>query len=76
MQAHAEYWRAAIDAGSAVCFGLVGDPAGPFGIGIVDTADEAQAKAFTDGDPVVQSGRGFGYDVWPMPFGITMATHR
>jgi hypothetical protein len=71
MQAHAEHWQAATARGSAICFGLVADPQGPFGIGIVDVDGEDQARAFTDADPVIASGRGFRYDVWPMPFGVT-----
>ena len=70
MQEHAEHWRGAMGRGEVVAFGLVADPNGPFGIGILQTDDEAAARTFTDADPVIRSGRGFRYDVLPMPFGV------
>lgn len=70
MRRHAVHWREAMGRGQVVAFGLVGDPKGPFGIGIVQVEDEAAARAFTDADPVVASGRGFHYDILPMPYGV------
>jgi uncharacterized protein YciI len=70
MQQHADHWRAAMTRGQVVAFGLVGDPAGPFGIGILQVEDDAAAQTFTNADPVVQSARGFRYDILPMPFGV------
>ena len=69
MQAHGVYWRDAMNRGHVVAFGVVGDPAGAFGIGIVEFSGPEEAQAFTDGDPVIKAGRGFRYDVLPMPFG-------
>lgn len=71
MQAHAEYWKQAIESGHALVFGLVGDPAGPFGVGIVELDDERAVRRYTDDDPVVLSKRGFRYEILPMPFGTT-----
>jgi hypothetical protein len=73
MQQHAVYWRELMEEGRVVTFGVVADPAGVFGIGVVEVADEAEVRHLTDGDPVIGSGRGFSYDVYPMPFG---AVHR
>ena len=73
MQEHAAYWRDWMARGRVVTFGVVADPAGVFGIGVVEVADEAEVRHLTDGDPVIGSGRGFSYDVYPMPFG---AVHR
>jgi hypothetical protein len=70
MHRHAEHWREGMGRGNVVAFGLVGDPNGPFGIGILQTDDEAAARAFTNADPVIQARRGFSYDVLPMPFGV------
>ena len=70
MQRHAEHWREAMGRGEVVAFGLVGDPRGPFGIGILQVEDEAAAHAFTGADPVIVADRGFRYDVLPMPFGV------
>ena len=71
MQAHGEYWTQGIERGHAVVFGLVGDPAGPYGIGIVEFEDKRAAQRYTDNDPVIMSNRGFRYEVLPMPFGVT-----
>lgn len=73
MQQHAAYWKEWMAKGRVVTFGVVGDPAGVFGIGVVEVDDETEARRITDDDPVVRSGRGFRYDVLPMPFG---AVHR
>ena len=40
-------------------------PAGVFGMGIVEAADEAAARAITDKDPAVMEGVG-RYEVYPM----------
>lgn len=70
MQEHAAYWTDYLSRGNVVAFGLVGDPSGAYGIGIVDFPGEAEARAFTDADPTIRSGRGFRFEVLPMPFGV------
>ncbi|MGH7627658.1 MAG: YciI family protein [Gemmatimonadaceae bacterium] len=70
MQQHGAYWRGCMDRGTAVVFGVVADPAGAFGVGIIEVADEAEAKALTAEDPVIRSGRGFRYDLQVMPMGV------
>jgi hypothetical protein len=69
MQEHAEYWQRGRLSGHVRAYGLVADPAGPYGVGIVDFHDEAGARAFTDGDPVSVAKGGFRYDVFLMPMG-------
>ena len=69
MNEHAGYWRSWMEKGNVVAFGLVADPAGPYGIGIIEVEDAAAARNLTDNDPTIRSGRGFSYDVQPMPFG-------
>jgi uncharacterized protein YndB with AHSA1/START domain/uncharacterized protein YciI len=66
MQAHAKYWHGLLQAGSVVVFGPVGDPNGPWGLGIVRAADEATAHALEAADPAILSGRGFRYELLPM----------
>ena len=70
MQSHAEYWTEWTTRGHVVAFGLVGDPAGAYGIGIVEFENEAGVRGFTDRDPAILSNRGFRYDVLPMPLGV------
>jgi hypothetical protein len=73
MQEHAAHWNAGLAAGSVIAFGLVADPAGPYGVGLVTFPDEAAARAFTDADPTIRSGSGFRFDVHPMPRGLVRA---
>jgi uncharacterized protein len=65
MAAHAAYLSGLIDKGIGVAFGPVFDPAGAWGMGIVEAADEAAARALTDKDPVVIAGIG-RYEIAPM----------
>jgi hypothetical protein len=55
--------------GNVITFGLVADPSGPFGMGVVEFAGEAEVRAFTDGDPTIRSGQGFAFKIHPMPMG-------
>ncbi|HEU4562806.1 MAG TPA: YciI family protein [Longimicrobium sp.] len=70
MQEHGAYWREWLAKGHVIAFGLVGDPRRAFGIGIVEFDNEEEARAFTDGDPTIESGQGFAFEVLPMPFGV------
>ena len=66
MQRHAQYWKARQDKGEVVVFGPVLDPNGPYGMGVVAAADDAAARAFADGDPVITAGAGFRCEISPM----------
>jgi hypothetical protein len=44
----------------------VGDPEGPWGLGVVRAKDLAALLAFQAGDPVIRAGRGFRYVNLPM----------
>ena len=65
MEKHAAYLSGLVDKGPGVAFGPVFDPAGAWGLGIVEAADEAEARAFTDADPVVIAGIA-RYEIVPM----------
>ncbi|MEI9983760.1 MAG: YciI family protein [Aliidongia sp.] len=52
--------------GKLVVFGPVGDPKGVWGLGVVRSADEGEARALADADPVIQADRGFSYEILPM----------
>jgi len=73
MQEHGAYWREWLTKGNVVTFGLVLDPAGAYGIGVVEFEDETAVRAFTDNDPTIRSGQGFRFDIQPMPFGAVRA---
>lgn len=66
MGAHLVYWRASMAEGNVVVFGPVGDPQGPWGMGVVKAADEAAVRAWADNDPAILSGRGFRTEILPM----------
>jgi len=66
MQEHAGYWGALLNKGGVVVFGPVMDPKGPYGLGVAEFADAAEAQQFADRDPVIQAGRGFSYEINPM----------
>ena len=67
MAEHAEYWQKLAIDGHAVAVGPVFDPAGPWGMAIVETENEAEAVAFGAADPVIRAALGFRYEVMPMP---------
>lgn len=58
MGRHAAYWRPWVDSGRMVVFGPVLDGSGSWGLGVVETDDEQELRAFADGDPVVTTGTG------------------
>ena len=76
MQEHAGYWQKLADRGIALVVGPVLDPAGAWGLAIVDVNDAAAASALTDEDPIARSGSGFRYEIHPIPQAILRTTHQ
>ena len=70
MKQHATYWREWLAKGNVVAFGVVDDPGGAFGVGLVEFDDADQARVFTNNDPTIKSRKGFSFDLLPMPMGI------
>jgi uncharacterized protein len=66
MQQHVAYWTGLADRGIALVFGPVADPAGSYGIGVVEIEEE-QVADLTANDPVTTSGRRFKHEVYAMP---------
>jgi uncharacterized protein YndB with AHSA1/START domain len=66
MDQHGRYWRAKLGEGPVVAFGPVGDPAGGWGLGILEAQDEAELKHFLAADPAVASIPGFRYELLPI----------
>jgi uncharacterized protein YndB with AHSA1/START domain len=67
MGEHVGYWGRKMADGVALAFGPVADPKGAWGLGLLRASDEAAIAAFEAADPAVASGRGFRYEVLPMP---------
>lgn len=74
MQAHFAYWQRLADEGRAIAVGPVFDPAGPFGLALIEVDDQAQAEALSQADPVITAGLGFHYQVFPIPSLILRAS--
>lgn len=56
MQEHIAYWAPLVEQGTALVYGPVLDPAGTFGLAVVEADSEAAVEAIRDGDPAVTSG--------------------
>jgi hypothetical protein len=70
MEEHFGYWAALIDGRQAVAYGPVMDPAGTYGIAVVEVEDESNARRIAESDPAIRSDAGFGFDLHPMPDAI------
>jgi uncharacterized protein YciI len=66
MEEHFAYWANLIEQGSVVAYGPVLDPAGTYGIAIVEADDEAHVHSLGRSDPAVARGVGT-FAVFPMP---------
>ena len=67
MQEHAAYWQGLLARGVAVGFGVVADPRGPHGVGLVELADDGDPQPLAAADPVILANAGFAYEILPMP---------
>ncbi len=66
MEEHFAYWQKLVDEGSVVAYGPVGDPAGTYGIAIVESDEEERVHAIGRSDPAAIHGVGT-FEVFPMP---------
>jgi uncharacterized protein len=67
MQEHAVYWRGLMDQGLVVVVGVVADPTGAYGIGVVELEDDADPHVLGANDPAVKANAGFRFEMHPMP---------
>ena len=56
MGRHAAYWQPFVESGQMVVFGPVLDGTGSWGLGVLESDDEDELRAFAAGDPVVTTG--------------------
>lgn len=66
MNQHAVYWAPLVENGTVIVLGPVGDPTGPYGLGVVRSADAAANAAILAQDPAIKSGMGFRYETAQM----------
>jgi uncharacterized protein len=53
MMQHAGYWRGLMNKKIVLVFGPVMDPAGVFGMGVIEAEDDATVKSLLDKDPAI-----------------------
>jgi len=56
MQEHADYWAAQFAKGTVLIIGPVLDAKGAFGIAVLQTATEEEARTLAMNDPTVKAG--------------------
>jgi uncharacterized protein YndB with AHSA1/START domain len=66
MGRHVAYWAGLLAEGRAIVFGPVGDPKGPWGVGVVRANSEAEVREIEKNDPAISSDAGLRYEVLPM----------
>ena len=67
MRAHREYWRSYVEVGRVAAMGAVDDPAGAWGVAIIEADSAAEVESLQARDPVLAVARGFAYQNYPMP---------
>jgi uncharacterized protein YciI len=74
MAAHIAYWTGLTGHGTAVVFGPVsGDPAGSWGLAVVDAAAEDEVRQLGHGDPAIHSGMA-RFEIYEMPNAIARSS--
>jgi uncharacterized protein YciI len=69
MARHVAYWQELTQRGTSIVFGPVGDPAGPWGLAVVEAETNEQVQALGEADPAIASGLAL-FEVCPMPGAI------
>jgi len=64
MMQHIEYWAALMNKGKVAVFGPVADPAGVYGMGVVEVENEEELIDFMNNDPAATINR---YEHYFMP---------
>jgi uncharacterized protein len=67
MAEHAEYWSGHMDRGAVVAFGPVADPAGIWGLAVLETESRDAAERLAADDPAITSGTMARFELLPMP---------
>lgn len=70
MRRHAAYWTSLLARGTAIVFGPVADPAGPWGMGVLRLRAGESLESFVSQDPAILADIGLRYETTPMPKAI------
>ena len=65
MKEHSSYFQRHFDAGKLLLYGPVMAPDWAFGVGILEVADEGEARQFGENDPSVRAGLN-RWEIYPM----------
>jgi hypothetical protein len=65
MKEHNVYSRENFEAGKLLVYGPVMAPGGAFGLGVLEVADEGEARQFCENDPSVRGGLN-RFEFYPM----------
>ena len=68
MMQHVAYTRGHFDAGKVLIYGPVLAAEGSFGMGVLEVADESEARNLMENDPSVKAKLNT-YEIWPMHLG-------
>jgi uncharacterized protein YciI len=66
MQEHGAYLKGYVDNGTVIVMGPVLDPAGAWGMAVVEAGSEDEVRTIIAKDPTVLSGLGFRWEIYPM----------
>ena len=69
MGRHVEYWTGLAERGLVIVFGPVADPAGSWGLAVVEAESDGDVRALGVDDPAVNSGMA-NFDVYCMPMAV------
>jgi uncharacterized protein len=72
MGEHAAYWEGLLEQGVIVAFGPVADPAGSWGLAVVEAETDGEVRRLAAEDPAVRSGLAT-FEVFAMPGAIVRA---
>jgi hypothetical protein len=72
MGAHVAYWTGQLDAGKAIIFSPVADPAGDWGMAVVNADSDGELQQMGEHDPAVIAGVA-RYDALLLPAAIVPA---
>ena len=67
MHQHVGYWTDLLGKGIVLVFGPVADPAGSYGIAVIERESEAEARELATNDPVIRANAGFAFELYSMP---------
>lgn len=73
MQEHVRYMEECFMAGKVLIYGPVLEPDAPFGMGVLETSDEAEARRLMENDPSVKTGLNT-FEIYPMRVGAAQAS--